>query len=59
MGFHNGFGNISSELDFLKRISIHKYRIGNNQKWVSTMDLETSAQNWISSKDFHSQVQNW
>jgi len=78
MGFHNGFGNISSELDFLQGfpftstelvtirngfpqwswkqqtwISIHKYWIGNNQKWVSTMDLETSELDFLKRISIH------
>ncbi len=78
MGFHDGFGNISSEMDFLQGfpftstelvtirngfpqwswkqqtwISIHKYWIGNNQKWVSTMELETADLDFLKRISIH------
>jgi hypothetical protein len=52
LDFHNGFGN--TRTGFPQRISIHKYRIGNYQKWVSTMDFHfASTESVTSGKDFH------
>jgi hypothetical protein len=52
MGFHNGFGN--TRTGFPQRISIHKYRIGNNQKWVSTMDFHFASTELVTSEmDFY------